>query len=147
MTSNQARYQRKDDNTESESNSFPTTERTSNSNSNSKSGSRGASNNKQKQISKFKSEPNLNTETYDSEEDDNTSQLISASKQNKATLNIKNPGELTGMKRIIYDVLTNNNNRAPVDEGSNENSWSETTESVVNIFDSNDFICIYSQSL
>lgn len=122
-----AQARKRDSNTESESNSFPTTETNSN--------SRGKlpPNNKQ-QISKFRSEPNLNTETYDSEEEDNTSQLMSASKPNKATLNnIKNPGELTGMRRIIYDVLTNNK-PSPVNQGSDVNSWSETSESAVNYF-------------
>ena len=136
-TSTQA--QRKNDtNTESESNSFATHE--SNSNSRGKLPP-GATNRQQKQISKFKSEPNLNTETYESEEEDNTSLLISASQPKKETLNnIKNPSELTGVKRIIYDVLTNNKNNL-VNEGSDVNSWSETSESAVNTFDLNDFLC------
>lgn len=134
-TSAQAQQRKTDTNTESESNSFPTTETNSNSRGN-------LPPNKQQQISKFKSEPNLNTETYGSEEEDNTSQLISASKTNRATLNnIKNSSELTGMRRIIYDVLTNNK-PSLVNEGSDVNSWSETSESAVN-FLFNDFLCIF----
>lgn len=134
-TSAQAQQRKTDTNTESESNSFPTTETNSNSRGN-------LPPNKQQQISKFKSEPNLNTETYGSEEEDNTSQLISASKTNRATLNnIKNSSELTGMRRIIYDVLTNKK-PSLVNEGSDVNSWSETSESAVN-FLFNDFLCIF----
>ena len=92
-----------------ESDSFPTT----------KSNSNVANKNP---LSKFKSEPNLNTETYESEEEDNTSQLATSP---------KNPSELVGLKRIVYDILGNNDKKASnKEEGSDLNSWTETTESV-----------------